>query len=191
MNSESSVFEAIRRGYTNLESSSPQEICEYFSSQDPVALTGHINNIKGIVFEQEIVDALNDNGIKAMLFAETNHPNSDIFVLDDSEVIAEYQLKATDSIQYISSTLEECSDIPIIATTEVASEFSDANVLDSGLSNEDLTNFVSDVLSAGTVDPTADYLSDDLNEELIDTIVDMVGIGFPIPSPLWLLGLLL
>ena len=94
-------------------------------------------------------------------------------------------------LQYISSTLEECSDIPIIATTEVASEFSDANVLDSGLSNEDLTNFVSDVLSAGTVDPTADYLSDDLNEELIDTIVDMVGIGFPIPSPLWLLGLLL
>ncbi len=184
---ESSVFDAVRRGYTDLQDASPQEICDYFSFVDPVEFSGHVNNIKGIVFEQEVVGALNDNGINAMMFSETNHPDTDIFILEDSESIAEFQLKATDSVQYISSTIEDCPDVPIIASSEVASSFDPDNVLDSGLSNEHLTDFVTDVLSTGAADSASDYVSDTVSDGLVEAVAD-VSLPF-YPSPWWLLGL--
>lgn len=49
------VFEAIRRGYKDLAYESPSEIQEYFSNLDSVSEVGHINNIKGILFESEVV----------------------------------------------------------------------------------------------------------------------------------------
>ena len=190
MLNEEAVFDAVRRGYDEFRDASPQEICEYFSSLDHDEFVGHVSNIKGIVFEQEVTNALNEAGINAMMFDETNHPDSDIFVLEDSEAIAEFQLKATDSVQYISSTLEDCPDVSIIATSEVASEFSDEGVLDSGLSNEDVTNLVTDVLCTGSADVASDYVSDSVGDWVIDAVSDMVSPIPFFPSPLgWLLGL--
>ena len=115
---------------------------------------------------------------------------SDIFFLEDSEAIEEFQLKETDSVTYISSTLDECPDVPIIATSEVAAEFSDEGVLDSGLSNEDVTNLVTDVLSTGSADVASDYVSDSVGDGLVDAVSDMVSPIPFFPSPLgWLLGL--
>lgn len=189
MLSESAVFDAVRRGYDELQTASPQEICDYFSTLGAAAFAGHVNNIKGIVFEQKVAGVLNDGGLTAGMFAETNHPDTDIFVLDESEAITEFQLKATDSIQYISSTLEDNPDIPIIATSEVATHFSNDAVLDSGLSNEELTDFVTDTLSSGTADVASDYVADSVSEGLVEAVAD-VAVPF-YPSPWWLLGLLL
>lgn len=189
MLNEDTVFDAVRRGYTGLQEASPQEICEYFSTLDGATFSGHVNNIKGIVFEQEVVNALNNDGISACMFPEINHPDTDIFVLDESEAITEFQLKATDSIQYISSTLEDNPDIPIIATSEVAAHFSNDAVLDSGLSNEDLTDLVTDTLATGTADVTSDYIADSVGDSLADAVSEVIS-PFPIfPSPLWLFGL--
>lgn len=184
----SSIFAAVRRGYSEFQSSSPEDICEYFNSLDEESLSGDINNIKGIIFEQEIVDFLNENGVPSALFEATNHPDSDIFLFDDSEIISEFQLKATDSVQYIAETLEENPDIPIIATTEVASSFdSNEMVIDSGISNEDLIDFVTESISGGTAEIANDSISDSINESIIENVVDF---SLPIPfSPFWLLGL--
>lgn len=67
---------------------------DYFSGMDAESAVGHISNIKGILFEQEIVQALNDQGMEAALFEATNHPVSDIAIFDDDgEIIGELQLK--------------------------------------------------------------------------------------------------
>ena len=85
--------------------------------------------------------------------------------------------------------MEDCPDVPIIATSEVATEFSDEGVLNSGLSNEDVTNLVTDVLSTGSADVASDYVSDSVSEGLVDAVSDMVSPFSFFPSPFWLLGL--
>lgn len=65
-------FEAVRRGYTDLQEASPTEILNYFSTIDPTAEAGHMANIKGILFEQAVVDELQSGGLEAALFEETN-----------------------------------------------------------------------------------------------------------------------
>ena len=40
------VFNAIRRGYTELKEASPDEICAYFSDLESSELVGPISNIK-------------------------------------------------------------------------------------------------------------------------------------------------
>ena len=47
----SEVFEAIRRGYNDLENATDDEIIDYFENSSSEELTGHISNIKGILFE--------------------------------------------------------------------------------------------------------------------------------------------
>ena len=137
------VFAAIRRGYTELETSSPTEIMDYFSGGDAESAVGHISNIKGILFEQEIVQALNDQGMDAAFFEATNHPISDIAIFDDDgDIIGELQLKATNSVDYISDTLELNPDVPIITTSEVADSFDTDMVIDSGIDNAALHDAV-------------------------------------------------
>ncbi len=69
---QSSVFDAVRRGYNELEFASNDDILAYFGDINPDAMSGHISNIKGIVFEQQVVNALNEQGMDAMLFEATN-----------------------------------------------------------------------------------------------------------------------
>ena len=160
------VFAAVRRGYTEFADATPDEIRSYFSDLEQTELVGHISNIKGILFEQEVVDALNDQGYSAAVFEATNHPATDIKLMDDEEVIAELQLKATDSAAYISNTLEEHPDIPIITTHEVAQKFDDVSmVYDSGLDNSVLTDAVQSTLVGAT-----DSISDS-SSEVADAVV--------------------
>lgn len=171
----SEVFASVRRGYSELNNASQEEIIDNFSSTDPDELSGHISNIKGILFEEEVVKALNEQGISAELFNETNHPITDIAIFDsDGDIATEIQLKATDSVDYILNTLEDHPDVPIIATHEVAQHLTDNDmVIDSGVDNEALTNAVASTLSVSDVaDSGSDALSDSVSDNLGDLVSD-------------------
>jgi len=142
------VFDSIRRGYTDLNTSSNEEIFDYFQTVDEESMQGHISNIKGILFEQEYVQNLEDMGVHTSIFEATNHPVTDISIFDDNgDVINELQLKATDNVSYINETLIENPDISIVATTEVANSINNDMVIDSGIENAVLENSVIEVLS--------------------------------------------
>jgi Holliday junction resolvase len=177
------VFDSVRRGYNELEASNNSEIIDYFENIDPDAMVGHISNIKGIVFEQEVVNALNEQGFDAMMFEATNHPISDIALMSDGDIALEMQLKATDSTSYINTTLDQHSDVPIIVTSEVANGFDSAMVINSGLDNAALETVVSNtLLSEGTNDVAIDSVSEGLGEVIGESLL-------PIPiSPIGLIG---
>ncbi|MAR01285.1 MAG: hypothetical protein CMI00_12210 [Oceanospirillaceae bacterium] len=149
----SEVFEAVQRGYNELETASNAEIIDYFSSIDDEAVAGHVSHIKGILFEQEYLDLLDVQGIEAQVFEATNHPVTDIAIMDGDEIVHELQLKATDSSSYINATLEEHPDIEIVATTEVASGFDADLVTDSGIEDAALEQAVTDTLFDEVVNP--------------------------------------
>ena len=136
------VFDVVRRGYNDLEVSSNEEIISHFQNIDTASLTGHVSNIKGMLFEQQYVDQLELEGISAEIFEATNHPIVDIAIIENGDVVNELQLKATESISYINSTLEEHPNIEIVATTEVAAEMDNDMVIDSGISESALENTV-------------------------------------------------
>ncbi len=77
----------------------------------------------------------------------TNHPDVDIQILSDNEVLQELQLKATESTSYINQTLAENPEVQIIATSEVASKMATEEVIDSEISNAVLEEAVVETLS--------------------------------------------
>lgn len=166
MISSNNVFESVRRGYNELEDSSQAEILTYFSNIDPDEQMGHVNNIKGILFEHEYVQKLTEDGIQAELFDLTNHPVTDLMLIENDVIIDELQLKATDSVSYINSTLSEHPDIDIVVTSEVAGLMDSESIIDSGISNSALEESVSEILF----------------DEVINPVSPLSGIG-------WLLGL--
>ncbi|HIF9272534.1 TPA: hypothetical protein ACX6QR_000510 [Photobacterium damselae] len=187
MIAQNSVFDAVRRGYNELELASNDEIFDYFADVNPDAMSGHISNIKGIVFEQEVVTALNEQGMDAMLFEATNHPISDIALMSGDDIAAEVQLKATDSVAYINETLAENPDIPIIVTSEVANGFDSTMVIDSGIDNIALGDAVSEVLTGEIANHVGEsVVSDIASEGLADLVAD---IALPI-SPIGIIGAL-
>ena len=169
------IFQSVRRGYSDLNDANQAEILNYFASMDADELSGHVSNIKGILFEEEVVNALNEQGITAELFDETNHPATDIAIFDsDGDIVAEVQLKATDSVDYILSTLEDHPDVPIVATHEVAQHLDDNDmVIDSGIDNEALTDAVTSTLTGSDiVDAGSDAISDSVSDNLGDLVAD-------------------
>jgi len=124
---------------------------------DPDAAQGAINAAKGKYFEllveQDMAQgveydglALDTNGSVALAEA-LNQPGWDLQILDsDGAVVDVLQLKATDSVDYLKQTLEKYPDIQVMATEEVAAlEELEGTVIDSGISNTDIT---ADVTSA-------------------------------------------
>ena len=185
MLNSSSVFDAVRRGYNELETANNEDILAYFADVNPDAMSGHISNIKGIVFEQEVVVALNEQGMDAMLFEATNHPISDIALMNGDDIAAEVQLKATDSVAYINETLAENPDIPIIVTSEVADSFDSSMVIDSGIDNVALDDAVSEVLAGEVANHVGESIASDVvSEGLADLVADVAlpisPIGFGI-----------
>ena len=138
----SEVFDSIRRGYNELDDASNEDIIEYFQNVDTDSISGHVSNIKGILFEQEYVEQLASEGIHAEIFEATNHPVVDISIIEDGIVVNELQLKATESVSYINSTLAEHPAVEIVATTEVASQMNSDMVIDSGISESALENTI-------------------------------------------------
>lgn len=147
MTKHNEVFEAVRRGYSNLSDTTDDQIVDYFSDLDSESWSGHFNNIKGVLFEQEYIDQLSDKGIEASLFENTNHPTTDIQIIKDENIIEELQLKATDNASYINSTLSENPDVAIVTTTEIASRFDSDMVIDSEISNELLEEVICDTIN--------------------------------------------
>ncbi len=147
---EQEVFEAVRRGYGDLSDATDGEVVDYFTDIDDESWTGHMSNIKGILFEQEYVDKLEAEGVDAALFVSTTHPDTDLQIFKDASVAEELQLKATDSTSYINSTLAENPDIAIVTTTEVASDFDTDMVIDSGISDAVLEEAIVDSLAPVT-----------------------------------------
>ncbi|HAS6974007.1 TPA: hypothetical protein I7297_06380 [Vibrio parahaemolyticus] len=187
MISSNPVFDAVRRGYNELEIASNDEILDYFADVNPDAMLGHISNIKGIVFEQEVVTALNEQGMDAMLFEATNHPVSDIALMSDGDIAAEVQLKASDSVAYINETLAENPDIPIIVTSEVADGLESTMVIDSGIDNVALNDAVSEVLTGEIANHVGEsVVSDVASEGLAELVAD---VALPI-SPIGIIGTL-
>ena len=111
---EQEVFEAVRKWYGDLSDVSDGEIVDYFADVDDESWTGHLSNIKGILFEKEYVDKLEAEGVDAALFASTTHPDTDLQIFKDGSMVEELQLKATDNASYINSTLTENPDIALL-----------------------------------------------------------------------------
>lgn len=128
---------------------------ESFNSEQ---IEGVINNWKGKLFEVEVRDRLNNgelvgdislgDGQYAELAKNVNQPGWDLQILNSDGTVDEFlQLKATDSMSYINDALEKYPDIDILATSEV-SELSDI-VINSDISNEELTAPLTDLLDGG------------------------------------------
>lgn len=157
MISESEVFDAVRRGYGELEAASGSEILEYFSSIEDDSVAGHVSHIKGILFEQEYVDILAAQGIEADVFEATNHPLTDIAIFDDGDIVNELQLKATDSVSYVTGVIEENPDLEIVVTSEIADGLDRNMVVDSGIEDAVLEEAVSDALFDDVVNPLSPF----------------------------------
>lgn len=151
------VFDAVRRGYTELETESNTAIIEYFSGINDTAVTGHLSHIKGILFEQEYVEFLASEGIDADIFGATNHPVTDISIIDDGILVNELQLKATDSVSYVNATIAENPNIDIVTTSEIAAAFESGMVTDSGIEDAILEQAVNDTLFDEVVNPVSPF----------------------------------
>ena len=137
------IYDSLRKVNQNFQGMSDSEIWWETLWMPSVSLNGLESLTKGAYFEQLVAD---DTGGK--LFEHFNHKDTDI-IIDGMEM----QLKATDSISYIENVDK---DILVVATSEVAGK---TNAIDSGYSNEELTDSV-DLALGGTVVDIADTTVD-------------------------------
>jgi hypothetical protein len=127
---ESEIYDAVRRGYSELSDSSDAEIVDYFSNVDNIS--HHISHIKGIALEME----LDRNIENSVLFELTNHEGTDI-IIDGTE----YSVKSGVSVQ---PTLDDLSEgLEVIATSEIADV---TEAIDAGMTNLELVQSVLDAL---------------------------------------------
>lgn len=94
------------------------------------------------MFGQAYVDQLGVHVFESQVFEATNHPVTDVAIIEDGEVVNELQLRSTDSVSYINATLEEHPDVAIVAAPEVASSTDSEMVIDSGIENSLLEDAV-------------------------------------------------
>ncbi len=139
---------AFRRTNPNFDVS---KLSQYSENE----LEGIINTSKGKYFEILVTEKLNNGeqvgdiylpeGFRAVMAEKSNQPGWDVQILDSNGSVSEYlQLKATNSVGYIHDTLERYPDIAILSTDEVATEL-DGLVLNSGISEEEVRNQVTDL----------------------------------------------
>lgn len=141
--------------------SQTKSLRDIIEDADAEELTGLISGIKGKLFEMRYVDFLNGghlpDGYEAVLAESVVNPGWDIAIVDaDGFAVDELQMKATDSVDYVKAALEKYPDIEIVTTEEVYNslvmrEFAD-NVVNSGISNEELTSVVTEALDSDSVE---------------------------------------
>jgi hypothetical protein len=139
------IYDSLRNVNQNFAGMGDTEIWWETLWMSEESLNGLRSLTKGAYFEQLVAD---DTG--GELFEHFNHEGTDI-TIDGLEV----QLKATDSISYIESV---DPDIPIIATSEIAEK---TNAIESGFSNEELTDSI-DLALGGTVFDAVDTVADSI-----------------------------
>ena len=153
------VEEAYKAAYPI--KSQTDNLRDIIEDADDTELAGLTSGIKGKLFEMRYVDFLNDghlpDGYEAVLAESATNPGWDIAILDNNGItVNELQMKATDSVDYIKTALERYPDIDIVTTEEVYNsvvmhEFAD-QVINSGISNEELTSVVTETLESDSVD---------------------------------------
>lgn len=140
------------------QSESLEDIIENY---DDAELTVIVNGIKGKLFELRYVDYLNDghipDGYQAILAESATNPGWDIAVLGaDGSVAEEIQLKATDSVSYVKAALERYPEINVATTEEVYNSLAmqgiTDNLVNSGISNEELEQVVYEALESNSLD---------------------------------------
>tara|TARA_Y100001956_G_C4128462_1_gene191863 strand:+ start:5847 stop:7088 length:1242 start_codon:yes stop_codon:yes gene_type:complete len=139
------VYEALRRANSNFAELSNSDIwleTMLLSLINPDSYQGMVNLAKGAYFEQLVA---NDTG--GLLHENFNTPETDM-LLDGSLV----QLKASDSEAVIDSVAQ---GITVIATSEVASNTS---AIDSGYSNEEVTNTTENALGGDVFDTSGSLI---------------------------------
>ena len=135
---------------------------------------GVVNSAKGKYFEYLVQDRLEHgeqvgaialpDGYHAKLANSFTQPGWDLQIIDDHGHVADYlQLKATDSVGYITDTLERYPDIKILTTEEVG-HLSDGGgfVFDSNISNDQLqaqVHHAVDSLDVSVTDAFFDYFN--------------------------------
>lgn len=141
------VLEAIRRSTVDLDdNASIHEIAKYIQKYDEEQLFGIINNIKGIYHEIRFVYEENNDydEIMAEMFEDTNHPNSDVILINTETGQREYvQLKATDDVEYVKEAIDNNPDIRVISTEELAEKM---GIDTSNMSNKELREEVEKVI---------------------------------------------
>ncbi|MDC0362885.1 hypothetical protein OAN12_07590 [Halioglobus sp.] len=154
LDSVGNVYDSLRAVNSNFATMTDAEIWWESLFMPAESLAGLAALTKGAYFEQLVAQ---DTG--GELFEHFNNPDTDI-VIDG----VAFQLKATDSVDYVYSVDES---IPVIATTEVALA---TGVIDSGYTNEELANTVDKALGGAAVD---------IGDTTVDAILaGLGGLGF-------------
>jgi len=155
------ILAVLRRSNSALESAPLSEIQDYLRGLDSEQVPGLVSNVKGILHEMEFVRVENEDGdsVYASFFDATNHPNTDIQLIDRSTGESwEAQLKATDDATYVRDWIEGHPGGEILVTDELAHRM---DLPTSGQSNEEITtdveNFVDKMISADDADDFWDY----------------------------------
>ncbi len=144
------IYDALRNVNGNYASMSDTEIWWDTLFMRANELAGLSSLTKGAYFEQLVAA---DTG--GTLFEHFNNPATDIIIEGEA-----FQLKATASAAYVNSVDE---NIPVIATSEVAEI---TRALDSGYSNESLTESVNLALGGSVVD---------IDDTAIDALLSGIG----------------
>jgi hypothetical protein len=155
------ILAALRRSNSVLENAPLSEVQDYLRSLDDEQVPGLVSNVKGILHEMEFVRVENDDGdsVYASFFDATNHPDTDIQLLDRSTGDTwEAQLKATDNATYVTDWIERHPDGEILVTDELAQRMA---LPTSGQANGELTSsvedFVDKMVAAEDADDFWDY----------------------------------
>ncbi len=152
----SDVQQAYEMAYP--QKAAAMDFKEAVNDLDEDQLDGFISGVKGKLFEIKYTDYLNDGRLPAGYHAEmaqsATEPGWDIAIRDaDGNVDEVLQLKATESAEYIGHALERYPYIDIVSTEEVYSEVTMGDmaehVINSGISNDELTRYVQDTVVVG------------------------------------------
>ena len=138
------VLDALRRSDRDLTNASEAELSKHLDSYDAEQLKGIANNVKGIYHELLWVEQFNisHDDVRAEVFGATNHPGSDVRIVDveSGDVVANYQLKATDNVAYVNEHLIRYPGVRVVVTDETAEKMEGIHA--SGNMNADLAEDV-------------------------------------------------
>lgn len=155
------ILAALRRSNSELKNAPLPEIQDYLRVLDDEQVPGLISNVKGILHEIEFVRVENEDGdsVYASFFDATNHPDTDIQLLDRSTGETwEAQLRATNDAGYVTDWIERHPGGEMLVTDELAQRM---DLPTSGQSNSELTtdteDFVDKMVSADDADDFWDY----------------------------------
>lgn len=128
---------------------------------DPDELQGFLSGIKGKLFEMKYVDDLNSgklpNGYGAFIADSPTQEEWDIGIKGpNNELVEVFQLKATDSLNYVKEAIDTYPDVDIVTTSELesqilmhAAELEGVETIASEIANEGLSASVESAASSG------------------------------------------